>query len=231
MLKRAADLMLSIPAALLSAPIVLALMATIWAYDRGNPLYIPRRIGRRGKPVAVFKLRTMIVGADRTGVDSTAKGDSRLLPFAETLRRFKLDELPQFWNVIIGNMSLVGPRPNVIREVEKYTDEELRLLTVKPGLTDLSSIVFSDLADRVAGSEDVNRAYETNVRPWKSQLGLFYVDNRTLSMDLAILGGTAVSLFNRDWSLVIVCRILKRHGAPHSLIAHVCGQSKAGQGR
>lgn len=228
MLKRLLDLVLAVPAAVVTLPVVLVLMAAIWSYDRRFPLYIPRRIGKDRLPIAVFKLRTMIVGADKTGVDSTAKGDSRLLPHAETLRRYKLDELPQFWNVILGNMSLVGPRPNVAREVEKYTAEELRLLSVKPGLTDFSSILFSDLADRVAGSDDVNLAYEKNVRPWKSALGLFYVEHNNLCMDISLLHATAVSLLNRKRSLRLVQQILKRHGAPDGLQAHVASQIDVG---
>ena len=186
-MKRVFDLSVAIPAALVSAPLVLLLMLWIWLVDPHNPLYVPRRIGRNGRPFPLFKLRTMIVGADCTGVDTTVKGDARLLPFAETVRRLKLDELPQFWNVILGDMSVVGPRPNVSREVEKYTVEERRLLEVRPGLTDFASIVFADLADRLAGAPDANNAYETMIRPWKSRLGLLYVDQHTLRTDAMLI--------------------------------------------
>jgi len=222
MLKRAMDIAVALPAMLLSTPIIAVLMAAIWLYDRSNPLYVPNRIGQGGKPIPVYKLRTMIVGADKSGVDTTAKGDGRLLPFAESLRRYKLDELPQFWNVLNGSMSLVGPRPNVAREVDKYTLEERRLLSVKPGVTDLSSIVFSDLADRVAGAADANLAYETDIRPWKSKLGLFYVDHRNLAMDVAIIAATAIAVVNRKSALRIVCKLLARYNAPDDLRAHIC---------
>lgn len=225
MLKRALDLLFAVPAAILSAPVVACLMLAIWLYDRGNPLYVPRRIGQDGKPLPVYKLRTMITGADKSGVDTTAKGDSRLLPFAEVLRRYKLDELPQFWNVILGSMSVVGPRPNVSREVDKYTSEERRLLTVKPGLTDLSSIVFSDLADRIAGTSDANLAYETTIRPWKSRLGLFYIDHRSVMMDMEIIAVTAVAIFNREKALRRVCALLARHEADADLRLEVCGRT------
>lgn len=217
MLKRSFDLVIALPGSLISAPVVLLLMLMIWCYDRESPLYIPQRVGFRGKLFPVYKLRTMIVDADKTGVDTTTKGDHRLLPFGETLRRYKLDELPQFWNVLAGSMSLVGPRPNVAREVSKYSQEELRLLSIKPGLTDLSSIVFSDLAERIAGSADANQAYDTMIRPTKSKLALFYVDHGNVLMDFVIVVATAVSIVNRPLAVRMVYRLLVRYGAPADL--------------
>lgn len=227
MLKRILDLAVAIPATLLSAPVILVLMLMIWAQDRSNPLYIPRRIGKNGKPFPLFKLRTMIVDADKTGVDTTVKGDNRLLPFAETMRRYKLDELPQFWNVVLGDMSVVGPRPNVIREVEKYTEEERRMLTVRPGLTDFASIVFSDLAERLAGAEDANLAYERDIRPWKSRLALFYVDRHTIPMDVFLIAATALSVVNRPSAKRMICTQLKKYNAPSDLVASVCSGQKS----
>lgn len=212
MIKRLMDLAIAVPAALFSAPLLGLILAAVWLYDRHNPFYVPRRVGKNGVLFPLFKVRTMVVDADKTGVDTTIRGDPRLLPFAETLRRFKLDELPQFWNVILGHMSLVGPRPNVVREVEKYTDEERRLLTIKPGLTDFSSIVFSDLGERLAGQKDANLAYETMIRPRKAQLGLFYVDNHNAGMDLALIAATAVSLVSRATAVRWIEAILRRHG-------------------
>ena len=223
MLKRSFDLVISLPGSLISAPVVLLLMFLIWCYDRSNPLYVPHRIGYRGKPFPVYKLRTMIVDADKTGVDTTIKGDHRLLPFGEILRRYKLDELPQFWNVLTGSMSLVGPRPNVAREVSKYSQEELRLLNIKPGLTDLSSIVFSDLAERIAGAADANQAYETMIRPTKSRLALFYVDHGNVSMDLVIVLATAISILNRPLAVRMVRWLLLRYGAPADLRSIISG--------
>lgn len=221
MLKRLFDLAMALPAVVVTMPILAVVFLIIWLHDRGNPLYIPRRIGKDGKPFPLFKVRTMIVDADKSGVDTTIQGDSRLLPFADRLRRYKLDELPQFWNVLLGHMSLVGPRPNVAREVEKYTVEERRLLSVKPGLTDFSSIVFSDLGERLAGQKDANWAYETMIRPWKSRLGLFYVDNRTLIMDIVLIAATAVAVFNRQTALRLIEHQLRKHDAPTDLLASV----------
>lgn len=218
MTKRLLDVAIAVPAAAVTAPLVGMLLLIVWLYDRGNPLYVPRRIGKDGRPFPLFKLRTMTVGADRTGVDTTVKGDSRLLPFAETLRRYKLDELPQFWNVAVGQMSLVGPRPNVAREVEKYTEEERRLLSVKPGLTDFASIIFSDLDERLAGQQDANLAYETMIRPTKARLGLFYVDNHTLWMDLALIAATALALVSKEVARKWIGKLLIWYRAAPDLI-------------
>lgn len=224
MLKRLLDLAIALPLTLLSAPVVAILLLIIWAYDRGNPLYIPHRVGRDGQPFPLFKLRSMVVAADHSGVDTTIKGDSRLLPFAGPLRRFKFDELPQLWNVLLGQMSLVGPRPNVEREVAKYSEEERRLLSVKPGLTDFASVVYSDLAERLAGQADANYAYETMIRPTKTRLGLFYVDHRTLGMDLVLIVATAVSICHRPAGMRIVRWLLERHGASPDLTAVVASR-------
>jgi lipopolysaccharide/colanic/teichoic acid biosynthesis glycosyltransferase len=214
MIKRLMDIAIALPAAVISAPVLAVLLAAVWLYDRHNPLYVPRRVGKDGKLFPLFKIRTMVVDADKTGIDTTIKGDPRLLPFAETMRRCKLDELPQFWNVLLGHMSLVGPRPNVIREVEKYTEEERRLLSIKPGLTDFASIVFADLSERLAGQDDANLAYETMIRPQKARLGLFYVDNHTVAMDIALIAATAMSLVSRTTARRWVERILSFHGLP-----------------
>jgi len=227
MTKRLFDLIFAMLAAIVTAPVVALLCLIVWLQDRHNPLYIPRRIGKDGKPFPVFKLRTMVVGADRTGVDTTIKGDNRLLPFAETFRRYKMDELPQFWNVILGQMSVVGPRPNVAREVEKYTPEERRLLTVKPGLTDFASVVFADLGERLAGQQDANLAYETMVRPTKARLGLFYVDNHTLWMDIVLVAATVVAVFDRHRAAKIVVWLLDRAGAPVDLVEMIDRQDRS----
>ena len=117
----------------------------------------------------------MIVKADQTGVDSTAGDDKRITPIGRLVRKLKLDELSQLWNVLKGDMSLVGPRPNVPREVALYTSDENKLLEIRPGITDLSSIIFADEGDILHGAEDPDLRYHQIIRPWKSRLGLLYV--------------------------------------------------------
>lgn len=217
-MKRLFDLCLGIPAAVVSAPLVALACFKVWREDGHSPLYLPRRIGRDGEPFVLYKIRSMVVGADRSKVDTTVDGDPRLLRCGAALRRFKLDELPQFWNVVAGTMSLVGPRPNVAREVELYTAEERRILTVKPGITDFASIVFSDLSERLKDVEDANIAYNQLVRPYKGRLALYYVENHNLMMDLCILWFTAVAIVDRRRALTALMRYLRSHGAPIEIV-------------
>ena len=111
----------------------------------------------------------MIINADSSGVDSTSATDSRITSIGHVIRRFKLDELTQLWNVFLGDMSLVGPRPNVRKETDLYTIPEKLLLTVRPGITDISSIIFSDEGDILANKKDPDLAYNQLIRPWKSR--------------------------------------------------------------
>lgn len=208
----------ALAAALATAPLVLLAAFAVWVQDRKSPFYLPARVGLGGAMFRLYKLRSMVVDADRTEIDTTVAGDPRVTPVGRLIRRLKLDELPQFWNVVLGDMAVVGPRPNVQRETELYTDEERRLLSVKPGITDLSSIVFSDLAEILAGAQDANIAYNQLVRPWKSRLALFYVDHASARLDVAVVWLTALSLVCRRCSLQGVANLLRRDGAPQDLV-------------
>ena len=145
MLKRGFDIVVSLFGLLFSAFVLIPAVLLIYLYDQRSPFYVAPRVGRDGKLFKMVKLRSMVVDADRTCVVSTAVNDPRLTPVGRFLRAFKVDEIPQLWNVLKGDMSLVGPRPNVERETDAYTSVERCLLSVKPGITDISSIVFSDL--------------------------------------------------------------------------------------
>ena len=136
---------------MLASPVLLPVMFLVWWQDRHSPFYVASRVGLDQRPFRMVKLRSMRIGADKSGVDSTSAGDSRITPVGHFIRRYKLDELTQLWNVLIGDMSLVGPRPNVERETRLYTDLEQRLLTVKPGITDYASIVFADEGEILQG--------------------------------------------------------------------------------
>ncbi|HAT38327.1 MAG TPA: sugar transferase [Gemmatimonadetes bacterium] len=216
--KRALDVAASVIGLVSLTPLISLALIVIWLEDKGNPFYVAPRVGLGGKSFHMLKLRTMVVGADKTGWDSTKADDPRLTRVGTWLRALKLDELPQLWNVLKGEMSLVGPRPNVAREISLYTDFEKRLLEVKPGITDLSSIVFSDLATIIAGYADPNQAYRVLVRPGKSRLGVFYVDHRSFLGDVEIILLTILGMFSRESSLRGVGRYLSRHGAENDLI-------------
>ena len=167
----------------------------------------------------MVKLRSMVVNADKTGVDSTSANDMRITAVGKLIRKFKMDELTQLWNVLKGNMSLVGPRPNVEREVRLYTEEEKHLLDVRPGITDFSSIVFSDEGDILAGSEDPDLRYNQVIRPWKSRLALLYVKKGDFLIDLALILLTVVAIFSRPLALRGLQKVLKRLGADDRLLA------------
>jgi lipopolysaccharide/colanic/teichoic acid biosynthesis glycosyltransferase len=218
MAKRALDVLLSALVLAVFAPVLLVAMLTIAAQDGHAPLYLARRVGRGGRDFRMVKLRSMTIGAEKTGGSSTSRSDSRLTPVGRVIRRWKLDEIPQFWNVLTGEMSIVGPRPNVRHGgVDLYTAEEMRLLSVRPGITDLSSIVFSDEADILEGAADADARYDAVIRPWKSRLGLLYVDRRTLALDLRIIWLTVVAIVAKPIALRDVDRILAGWGAPEAL--------------
>lgn len=217
-MKRIFDLIIAFLAIILTIPIVVAAAIMVWCADPGNPFYLPRRIGKDGKPFTLVKIRSMVREADKSEVDTTVEGDPRLLQVGIAIRRYKMDELPQFWNVLMGSMSLVGPRPNVKREVDLYTATERRILGVRPGVTDFSSIIFSDLGDRLAGHADANIAYNQLVRPWKGRLGVFYIEHRTLAMDVAILALTFLAIFNRKLALRGLAAVIRYYGADPDLV-------------
>ncbi|MGX6600618.1 sugar transferase [Micromonosporaceae bacterium Da 78-11] len=192
--KRAMDIAVAGAVLIAGAPVAAFVTWRIKREDHGPVLYRGIRVGRGGEPFAMLKFRSMVVDAARLGGDSTANDDPRLTRTGQLLRRWKLDELPQFVNVLRGEMSLVGPRPQVDRDVRRYTEDERRLLDVRPGITDWASIVFRDEGDILAGHTDPGAAYDELIRPRKIQLGLAYVANRDLRTDLRILLLTALAV-------------------------------------
>jgi len=150
----------------------------------------------------------MQVDADKTGVESTSNDDARITKIGRFIRTYKIDEISQLWNVFIGNMSLVGPRPNTLKGVSVYSQEELKLLDVKPGMTDISSIVFSDEGEILLGREDPDEAYDKIIRPWKSLLGLLYIHNQSLSLDIKLIYCTFLAIYNKKKALIYLNSIL-----------------------
>ena len=208
-MKRIFDFLLSLVGLVVASPVLLVVATLVWLQDRHTPLYIAPRVGQGEREFKMVKLRSMIVDAAANEIDSTSASDSRITPVGNFIRRFKLDELMQLWNVLIGDMSLVGPRPNVKRETDLYTSVEKELLSVRPGITDLASIVFADEGDILEGHRDPDLAYNQLIRPWKSRLALINVENCSLILDLRVLLLTAVAIFSRDRALAGVQRILR----------------------
>jgi lipopolysaccharide/colanic/teichoic acid biosynthesis glycosyltransferase len=207
--KRVADVIVSAIALILLSPLLALVAVVIWSRDGHSPFYVATRVGLGGRPFRMVKFRSMVSHADRSGVDSTARDDTRITPTGRVLRALKLDELPQLWNVLCGDMSLVGPRPNVERETQSYTAAEIDLLRIRPGITDLASIVFSDEADILAGNSDPDLAYNQLIRPWKSRFGLLYAwSPHSALLDFQLLFLTAVNSLDRDRALRHVARIV-----------------------
>ena len=164
----------------------------------GPILYKGTRVGLHGHPFNMYKFRTMVVNADQIGGPNTPDDDARLTRVGRILRRYKLDELPQLFNVLLGDMSVVGPRPQVPQEVEGYSPEERELLLVRPGITDWASIRFHNEGTILRGQPDPDRAYAELIRPEKMRLGLEYVRRGTLLDDVRILVTTALLPFRRE---------------------------------
>lgn len=189
-MKRAFDLVLAIVGLVAISPLLVVLAIWVKLDSKGPVFYRGLRAGRFGRPFRIFKLRTMVTDPKERGGGWTASDDPRITCAGVTLRRCKLDELPQLINVIKGDMSLVGPRPEVLGEVQRYTDEEKRLLTVRPGITDWASVTFYQEGEILRDSQDPSGFYYRNIRPEKIRLGLEYVRNNSLLTDARIIAHT-----------------------------------------
>ena len=207
------------------SPVFGVFLLLIWLQDYHSPFYIAPRVRRRGELFCMVKLRSMVVNADKVGGSSTASTDRRVTWVGRLIRRYKLDEFSQLWNVLKGEMSLVGPRPQVQADVNLYTEQEYHLLDVPPGITDFSSIVFSDEGEILKGSSDPDLKYNQVIRPWKSRLGLFYVKHQGVSVDIQLVALTVVAIFSRPKALAGVQRLLRKLGADAQLI-QVAGRSE-----
>jgi len=218
-MKRTLDLLVAGAGLALLSPLLIVLAIAIYLQDYHSPFYIASRVGRGEKPFRMVKFRSMVVKADTSGVDSTAGDDPRITSLGRFIRRFKLDEIPQLWNVLRGEMSLVGPRPNVQRETLLYTADEKRLLSVRPGITDLASIVFADEGEILEGSDDPDLRYNQIIRPWKSRLGLLYVDaTPSVARDISVIGLTIRGAIDRSAALAAVHALAASLGAPNDLL-------------
>lgn len=203
----------------LGSIILVPAMIAVWMQDRRSPFYVSMRAGVGGRPFRMVKLRSMRILADATGVMSTAGDDPRITAVGRFVRRWKLDELTQLWNVLRGQMSLVGPRPQVLQDVALYTGEERRLLSVRPGITDMASIVFADEGEILRGAEDPDLRYQQLIRPWKSRLALLYVDSgMALRTDLKLVWLTLVSSISRRRALDGVAAVVRSLGGSEELV-------------
>jgi lipopolysaccharide/colanic/teichoic acid biosynthesis glycosyltransferase len=203
MLKRAFDLVLATLALVCLSPLLLLVAIAIKLDSRGPMLYRGIRIGRHGVPFRLSKFRTMVSDADRiSDVVSTPVDDPRITRVGRVLRHLNVDELPQFFDVLIGRMSIVGPRPEVPRYVAMFTEEQRHILDVRPGITDWASLWVGDKGIRLRGEREPETVYMESIRPEKLRLQLEYVRTRSLWVDIVIVARTFKShVLDRIWTV------------------------------
>jgi lipopolysaccharide/colanic/teichoic acid biosynthesis glycosyltransferase len=160
--------------------------------DRGPVFFRQERVGQHGEVFRIWKFRTMVVNAERMGLSITARGDPRVTRLGKLLRKWKLDELPQFWNVLQGEMSLVGPRPEVPRYIGKYTEAQRRVLSLKPGITDIATLEFREEESLLSSSPDPERLYIDYCIPRKIELNLAYAAQASLWKDTLVILWTLI---------------------------------------
>ena len=196
MLKRLFDIVFSLFGLILVCPLLLVIAVLIKLESPGQAFYRGERVAKNGKPFKIFKFRTMVLNAEKLGGPSTAGDDPRLLKIGLFLKKYQLDELPQLINVLKGEMSLVGPRPEVKMYVDMMSNEKRKtILSIKPGMTDLASLWNFHESDVLKGSPDPEKTYQEEIRPKKIQLQLEYVKNRSFWLDLKIILKTILKIF------------------------------------
>ena len=200
-MKRIFDLAMATVGIAVLGPLLIWVAWKIKAEDGGSVFYRGVRVGLHGKPFRIYKFRSMMVDADKIGPSSTASDDARITRIGRWIRMHKLDELPQLMNVLAGDMSFVGPRPEVKKFTDMYTAQEKAILTVRPGITDWASIWNSDEAALLAGADDPDKTYLELIRPEKLRLQLKYVRERSFMVDIRIILLTLLKL----------CKISRRH--------------------
>ena len=195
MAKRLFDIIFSITGIIILSPFLLLISIVIILTSAGGAFYRQVRVGKNSKEFKLIKFRTMRAGADKSGQLTVGMRDSRITVIGYYLRKYKLDELPQLFNVFIGDMSFVGPRPEVPRYVALYDAEQKTVLNVKPGITDYASIVYSEENELLAKAENPEELYITKVMPAKLKLNLRYINEMSLATDLKIILKTIGKIF------------------------------------
>lgn len=195
MVKRAFDIVFAFVALVILSPLLLVFTMAVAFSSPGGGFFRQVRVGRNGRAFRLLKFRSMRPGSEAKGQLTIGGRDPRITPVGYFLRRTKLDELPQLWNVLVGDMSIVGPRPEVPRYVALYTPEQRRVLSVRPGITGMASLDYVDENELLAKAADPERAYIEQVMPAKLALDLRYVRERNLLLDLRIIAATVKLIF------------------------------------
>lgn len=193
-MKRAFDITFSVLGLIVLSPVFAAAWALVKLTSPGPALFLQERMGRNFQPFRIMKFRTMVVDAPRQGGQLTAGRDPRITPVGRLLRATKIDELPQLINVLRGEMSFVGPRPEVPRYVERFRDDYAVLLTVRPGITDFASLKYRHEAELLGRSSDPEATYLTVILPDKIALGKEYIRRMSVPLDLTLIFKTVLRM-------------------------------------
>lgn len=191
-LKRIFDFFASLLGIIVLSPILVAVSIAIKLDSKGNILFLQKRVGKDGVPFNIYKFRTMVTDAEKLGKQITVGKDSRITKTGAFLRKYKIDELPQLFNVLKGDMSLVGPRPEVPKYVELYTEEEKKVLTVRPGITDLASLRYKDENEILGKVENPEEYYINVIMKDKLKLNLEYIEKSNLFFDISLIIKTVI---------------------------------------
>lgn len=193
-MKRLFDIISSIVVVLLGFPFFITIAVVILIDGKGGVFYKQERIGRNKKPFYLLKFRTMRPGSDNLGQLTIGSKDNRITTIGYYLRKYKLDEFPQLINVIVGDMSIVGPRPEVVKYVTLYTEEQLNVLKVRPGLTDYASIIYFKENELLGNAEDPEKVYIQEIMPQKLALNTKYIREKGMLTDLKIIFKTFLKI-------------------------------------
>lgn len=193
-LKRLFDIVVSLVALIILSPLVIILALIVRFTSPGPIFYMASRVGLQGRPFKLFKFRSMVINADKMGPGITTSGDRRITPIGKILRRTKLDELPQLLNVLRGDMSIVGPRPEDARYVARYTPDQRKVLEVRPGITSLASVKYRNEEAMLRG-KDWETTYVNEIMPAKLAIDMEYVREATVVRDVEIMARTFLALF------------------------------------
>ncbi|MDR2979017.1 MAG: sugar transferase [Bacteroidales bacterium] len=193
-MKRFIDIFLSLITLIILSPLFLIIAILIAAESKGGVLFSQIRVGYRNRDFKLYKFRSMRNGADKEGLLTVGDRDSRVTKIGYFIRKYKLDEFPQLINILKGEMSIVGPRPEVRRFVALYTEEQLNVLSVKPGLTDYASLKFIDESDILCKVDNPEKYYIERIMPKKINLNLQYIQNQSIGEDFKIMGKTVVRI-------------------------------------
>ena len=196
-MKRIFDIVSCSLAVLVLFPFGLIIALCIVCGSKGGVFYRQTRVGKDGKDFKLLKFRTMRPHADQQGLLITVGNDQRITRIGNFLRKYKIDELPQLLNIIKGDMSVVGPRPEVRRYVDLYDERQRRVLTVRPGLTDYASLQYISESELLAKSEDPEKTYIEEIMPAKLELNLQYIENQSFKEDLKLIFQTIASIFKK----------------------------------